>query len=279
MAFSGSPKLLQVVTLISAVVFPALGFILFPQPVGAFAEGAREELRSPKGAYSRALVEFLLITAVTLCGALMIGALLAKLPFMIKTQSFAGIKAATVLPLAIVGLYYLAGMSPRFGSWKEEREAMMERLRDFTSEPVRIWQIVAFLVAVAAVGLLVARSGNDPGIGVSDTELKFRALMDRFLGARPRTKEFLVGHPALVLSLALAAFPRWRGWAFALLLIGTIGQTGMLNSFCHLHTPLKMTLLHTFHALWLGILLGLILIWLWVRFFMADAPVTNRRKV
>jgi hypothetical protein len=141
-----------------------------------------------------------------------------------------------------------------------------------------VWQVVAFVVAVAAVALLVARSGNDPGVGVSDTELRFRALLDRILGARPRTKEFLVGHPALFLSLALAAFPRWRGWAFPLLLIGTIGQTGMLNSFCHLHTPLKMTLLHTFHALWLGVLLGLVLVWLWFRVFAWDEPLPYRRK-
>lgn len=278
LAFTGSPKALQVVTLVVAVVFPTLGFILFPQPIGAFAEVARGGARHPRAALSGALVEFACISIVTLCGGFMIGALLAKLPFMIKTESFAGIKAATVLPLALVGMFYLTGMSPRYGTWSEERREIGERLRAFFSEPLRVWQVVAFAVAIAAVALLVARSGNDPGVGVSDTELKFRALLDRFLGARPRTKEFLVGHPALLISLFLASFPRWRGWAFPVLLVGTIGQTGMLNSYCHLHTPLKMTLLHTFHALWMGLLLGVALIWLWLRVFAWDEPVPLRRK-
>jgi hypothetical protein len=73
----------------------------------------------------------------------------------------------------------------------------------------------------------------------------------------------MLGHPALLLGLAMATIPRWRPWALPLLLLGIIGQVGMLNSFCHLHTPLKLTFLRTFHGLWAGGIIGLILIWVW----------------
>jgi len=33
----------------------------------------------------------------------------------------------------------------------------------------------------------------------------------------------------------------------------------MVNSFCHLHTPLLMTVVRTFNGLWLGVVFGLIL--------------------
>ncbi len=67
------------------------------------------------------------------------------------------------------------------------------------------------IVALVALALFVARSGNDPGVGVSATELKVRSLLDKYLLVRPRTKEFLLGHPALLLGLACSAsgrFPR-----------------------------------------------------------------------
>ena len=54
------------------------------------------------------------------------------------------------------------------------------------------------------------------------------------------------------------------GWALPLLLVGVIGQVGMLNSFCHLHTPIRVTLLRTWNGLWLGALLGLILAAVWL---------------
>jgi hypothetical protein len=112
------------------------------------------------------------------------------------------------------------------------------------------------VVGLVVLALLVARSGNDSGVGVSDLELRLRSLLDRFL-VRPRTKEFLIGHPALWCALFLAS-AGWRGgWLIPVLLVGAIGQVGMVNSFCHLHTPIALTLERTWNGLWMGSLLGL----------------------
>jgi hypothetical protein len=86
-------------------------------------------------------------------------------------------------------------------------------------------------------------------------ELKLRSLLDQLLIVRPRTKEFLIGHPALFLSVALA--PLWgRRVSLPLLWLGTIGQVSLINTFCHIHTPLSVSLLRAFNGLWTGILLG-----------------------
>lgn len=279
LVLSGKNIGLQLVALLAAVVFPALGFILFPQPLGAFEEHTHAVVRNRSQAIVPAVAEFAAISTVTLIGALMVAGLLSELPFMLKVSSFAGIKAATVLPLLLVGFVYLTGMTGEYPSWQEEYEAVTERLRRFFSEPLLVWHTVAMLVALVLIGLMVARSGNDSGIGVSDTELRFRALLDRYLGARPRTKEFAMGHPALLLGLAMATIPRWRGWAFPLVLLGIIGQVGMLNSFCHLHTTLKLTVLRTFHGLWVGGLIGFVLIWLWQGFQGNRRRRGERRRV
>lgn len=266
LALSGVTLGLQLVALLAAIVFPTLAFALFPQPVGAFEEHEHAAVRDRSEAIVPAVGEFAMISLVTLIGALMVSGLLSELPFLVKNKGFIGIKAATVLPILLVGWIYLTGMTGLYPSWEAERTAVTERMKRFFDEPLRVWHTVALFVGLAAVALLVLRSGNDPGVGVSDLELRFRVLLDRILGVRPRTKEFAVGHPALLLGLAMAVAPRWRIWAFPLILLGMIGQSGMLNSFCHLHTPIRLTLIRTFNGLWLGGLIGLalILIWQWV---------------
>lgn len=266
---------LSLVALVAAIVFPTLGFILAPLPVGAF-EGTQEA--KPKQGLGAVILQFLAMSAITLVGAALVAGLLSELPYMIKIRSFAGIKAATVIPLLLVGWIYLTGMSNAYPSWQEERDAIVERLRRFFDEPLRVWHTVAFVVAVVALALVVARSGNDSGVGVSELELKFRALLDRTLGVRPRTKEFMIGHPALLLGLLMAALPQWRRWALPVLLIGVIGQVGMLNSFCHLHSPLLLTVLRTFHGLWAGILIGLVLCGLWLKLAGGSAPTGVRER-
>jgi MFS family permease len=47
------------------------------------------------------------------------------------------------------------------------------------------------------------------------------------------------------------------------LTVGAIGQVSILNSFCHLHTPLTLTLLRVFNGLWVGALAGIILCVVW----------------
>lgn len=265
-AGSGVNMAVQLLALLAAVTFPMLAFVLFPQPVGAFDGHPYAETRERRSGLLSAVLEFLLLSAVTLAGAGMVAALLSELPYLVKVRAFSGIKLAHVAPLLLVAWIYLTGMSGEYPSWRVERDAIAQRLRDFFNEPIRVWHTVAMLVGLVALALLVARTGNDAGIGVSPTELRFRALLDRVLGVRPRTKEFLVGHPALLLALLLAARPRWRLVALPLLLVGVIGQVSMLNSFCHLHSPIKLTLARTWNGVWSGGLIGLalILFWLWL---------------
>ncbi|MCH8980371.1 MAG: hypothetical protein IH945_14195, partial [Armatimonadetes bacterium] len=74
-------------------------------------------------------------------------------------------------------------------------------------------------------------------------ELQVRSVLDQLLFVRPRTKEVLVGHPALILGLCLLAHrPHLKGWAALLLLAGAVGQTSVVNTLCHLHTPISLSL-------------------------------------
>src|SRR5262249_25033659 len=90
-------------------------------------------------------------------------------------------------------------------------------------------------------------------------------LLDALLPVRPRTKEFLVGHPAFVLALALW-FRGRRQWAVPLFLVGVLVQVSLLNTFCHIHTPLRLSLIRDVTGLVFGIAIGLAAFWLIERF-------------
>jgi hypothetical protein len=128
-------------------------------------------------------------------------------------------------------------------------------LQALAGRPVLTWQVAAGLAALVVLALLVLRSGNDPGVGVSPLELRVRGLLDRLLYARPRFKEFLIGHPALIVALALAA-AGGRRWALPLFFVGAIGQVSLMNTFCHLHTPLLVSLWRALLGLAFGVIIG-----------------------
>jgi hypothetical protein len=273
----------KVTALAGAMLFPLLAFVWFapddPELEASSgrgrANGHLARTRSRKRPVpSSPLVQFVAFSVVSLMGGLTVVGLLSERQFMMKVAEFMGIKAAHFLPLVAVAALYAAGALGGPRSWPELRERARASLGGLMGERLQVWHMAVGLVALIAVGLLLARTGNDPGVGVSGAEMKLRTLLDRLL-VRPRTKEFLIGHPALLAGLLLAARrPNWRG-VTPLLIIGAIGQVSMVNSFCHLHTPLLLTVARTFNGLWLGALIGLALAWALNRWL----PVATARSI
>jgi len=210
----------------------------------------------------RALAGLFAASAITSLGILHVIGLLATRPFMLKADQFLGIKAAHAIPLLLIGALALVGR-PRLDrpeSLRNEWARLRERAARLFDEPVRVGLLLLALVGLIVLALVVARTGNEPGVGVSGLELKFRAVLDRLLPVRPRTKEFLLGHPAFVLGLALW-FRGRRRWAPPLFVVGVIGQVSILNTFCHIHTPLVLSLIRAVTGLVFGAFIGLTAFW------------------
>ncbi|MBC7345398.1 MAG: hypothetical protein H5U03_08285, partial [Clostridia bacterium] len=142
-----------------------------------------------------------------------------------------------------------------FWLWREDREAWVQKARELWAGPLSVRSVVIVTVLAAIGYVCLARTGNVTA-GVSGIELQMRQVLDAVLGVRPRTKEFLIGHPFMLLTLYLG----YRYRYLPLLLLGSIGQVSLMNTFAHIHTPLTISLARTFNGLWLGILVGLVLI-------------------
>jgi len=216
----------------AAVIFPSLALmsVLSPNP--------RSLLQSIGG--------LLKATGISLLGGLFIASLLAGNFFFLKLDQFMGVKVAFVLPLLLFGLAAV---------FRAEGERGWEVIKRWGCRPLTLNHVLIAVLLGTVFFLYLNRSGNE-SIGLLPLEGAMRSWLGNLLLARPRTKEFLIGYPFLLLSLRLGYQHKY----LILWMLGLIGQISLVNTFCHLHIPLTISLLRSFNGLWLGLLLGCLLL-------------------
>ena len=254
---------IQIVALIGALSFPlwALVFgLLLPE---SSIVGTRK-----KGSLSRAIWLFLKVTTATIFGGFLIACLLSRLDFMLKVHQFRGVKASFILPL-IMGLFLLSGWSEQ--SFKERGlvHFYMGKISQFLSRKVEFRHLLVFSILVLGGIVFLLRSGNYPGPLLWEIESNVREVLEKLLVVRPRIKEFLIGHPLMILGISLYLKSK-SGTEKKLkikaetsqlfIILGLIGQVSIINSFCHAHTPLVISLTRTINGIWLGIIMGGLLV-------------------
>jgi hypothetical protein len=182
------------------------------------------------------------LTAASLAAAQLVAAFLSTPEFALGLEKFRGVKAALLLPL---GLSFFA-LYPR---------AELARL---FARPLTVGTAAAAACGALVLALYVLRSGHGSFADAGGLELRLRESLEAFFGVRPRFKEFAVGHPLLWLGFWLRA--NGRSGLFSdgklALLGGMIGQLSIVNTFCHPHMPLDLSLLRVLHGAWLGALGG-----------------------
>lgn len=186
------------------------------------------------------------ISAVSVAGGTVVTALLASPAYFLELSIFRGVKAAFVLPLVLVTAGFIVHTAPA-GRVLPRLAELAERELTFADG---LWLAIVGLLGLVYLG----RSGNAPSLPVTGAESRLRAVLDRVLRARPRTKEFLIGQPA---SVFLGIRPWGRAVALVLALLAVVGQVSVVNSFAHLHTPYPLSLVRSFNGLVLGLVVGL----------------------
>jgi len=239
LAILGWAALLFVDPLLARKTFALLSVIVYPvMSVIVMLRGERRSL-------VESVIALLKMSALSLIGAVIMTGLLVDKSFMLTLDIFSGVKLAHVLPLLIIPAYFiLKGTNP------------VKEIREILNYPVQNKHVILGLFLIAALGIYIVRTGNQAPQLVSSWETALRDLLDQVLGVRPRTKEFLVGHPAMLLLLYYGYDMR----KVAVLVIAVIGQVSLVNTYAHLHTPLIISLIRTIHGLWIGIIIGIVVI-------------------
>ncbi len=193
--------------------------------------------------------------AITLTGAVLIASSMIDERTLLGIDAFSGVKLALYLPVLLSMLIGVQLIVPG------DKQTLLGGLTWLLEFPLKIWHVILGLIGLIAIFVLLDRSGNFPIIPVGDWENQFRGWFETLLYARPRTKEMLIGHPALLIGLylGLSMINIRRALAFGGVVIGSIALTSMTNTFCHIHTPLVLTLYRTFAGAIIGLIVGLII--------------------
>ncbi|MDH7601439.1 MAG: DUF5693 family protein [Armatimonadota bacterium] len=254
----------KIAALIGALTFPTLGAILA-------SRGTTHLGKHSLNIVAITAARVLAAALVSIAGGLLAVGLLSSRTFMLRIDQFAGIKAAHVIPILCVAACFAGGIAWQSDTWTNQKKKLVESYRNLLCSPVMIWQAIGIVFLLVVIGLMVARSGNEAGVGVSTFELKFRALLDRILLVRPRTKEFLVGYPALIAGVVCALHGRKRS-AAVLITVGCTALVSVVNTFCHIHTPLAVSAVRTVNGLIVGGIVGTVVWYVLGKLLMALEP-------
>ena len=283
------------ISLVSVVLFIITSGTLITQiwalssaimaPVGAMIrlmeEWRRYDGARPLGAIKSTVLAVLYLVIAALfaaIGGMYIASLLGNTKFFMEFAIFRGVKLTFVLPVVLVIIAYLQ----RFPLWKGRMINSKEEAKKFVVEFLTMDVKFYVFFVMAALGgvawVFVGRSGHTAGVPVPGVELMLRRFLENTMYARPREKEFIIGHPALM----LATFAFLRKWPtvihFLLTIAGVIGIASMVETFCHIRTPVFMSIMRGYDGLLIGALLGLLLI-IAVRFMMYVTQWFQAREV
>ncbi|MFC5985538.1 DUF5693 family protein [Marinicrinis lubricantis] len=244
-----SKLLLQAMALGVAIAAPSLSVIL---AIRWLRRTSASQRFASMNAYWRALVLFLFTCMVTGAAFFYVGGLLQGITYVVRIDLFRGISLLKLGPIAIVGLYYV------FFSHQGRLDKGVELAKRILLANIKVIYVVAAGV-LGVVGLYyLSRAGNAGQ--TLPFEMQFRSFLENTLHVRPRTQEFLIGHPLFIFAAYLVL--KYRNGLY-FMIFAVIGQLTMVNTFTHLHTPFWISGIRVTYGLVLGILLSVVYIVLW----------------
>lgn len=189
------------------------------------------------------------LATISLCG-LVQSALLSGLDYYINTLIFRGIKLSLIVPIvySAFAMFILCG----------KKENVLKKIVALINSQIKVsWLIVGALVAVVAA-IYLKRSGNV--MEISKMEALMRNTITNLMAARPRTKEFLIGWPSIVLFVYYMKKTDWKfmQWIFAV--ASSILFASGINSFCHVFTSAGVIYMRVINGLIIGAAVSVALI-------------------
>lgn len=245
----------QMAALASALLFPALAMIWQ-------LDRWRTVKPDPKASAGKIVwngaLGLTIAVSMALVGGLYVGAVLSDVRFFLEIDIYRGVKLTFVGPLLLVMVAYLARYSLFEANGATDARGIGRQLIKLLDYPVQLKTLLIFAAVVVAGWVFVGRSGHTAGVPVPAIEVKVRAFLENVMYARPREKEFMIGHPAFFLAV-MAAF---RGWPkflhFALVIGATIGLGSLVETFAHMRSPVFMSFVRALDGLALGLALGIL---------------------
>ncbi len=191
----------------------------------------------------------LIMVAVLSLGVLGMCSLLSGIDYYINNLIFRGIKITLMLPLLYTAAVYY------FMFLKEDKKNIFNDLGKMLNANIKVYWVILGGI-IGAIGLYyIIRSGNVNSI--SSLELAMRNAITETFPARPRTKEFLIGYPSLVLFCYYVKNTRIDLFKWIFAIGASILAASVTNTFCHVFTDVSVMYMRVVNGLLIGFIVSL----------------------
>lgn len=212
---------------------------------GAFAatEAALTALESSNQRVKGAVASLFIVIA----GGLAIASFYGTSAAALRLTPFSGVKLTLLLPPLMVLVHDLV------------RRVHPESIGEIVERPAIWGELIIIGIMMCAMLIMALRSDNVSNVPA--LEVAFRDFMERVMVVRPRTKEFLIGYPALVIYWYLVRNGLLKGYREAVRIAAVLAFCSAVNTFCHFHTLLYLSVIRVLNGWWLGLLIGAAAAW------------------
>jgi len=179
-------------------------------------------------------------------GALIVVGTISSTELGLGIELFRGVKISFLAPLVLVLIIIIY----------KNHDFDLRVIEKWIKKPIT-YGTTAILAILALVMLIyVIKSGNS-GQAI-DLEIQIRQLLTNVLGVRPRTKEFLIGYPLLM----IITYYGYKKFHWPLLIIAAMGPISLVNTYTHIHTPIMISLIRSLYGVVIGMVIGIIAIYI-----------------
>lgn len=204
-----------------------------------------------------AVWQLALAIGASLIGAALLSAILTDSRFLLEIDIYRGVKLTFILPLVLTAALYIKRYD-LLDVMGRGVKAAVSRISNLLDTGITFKHVVILGVLLFIVYYFVGRSGHTGGVPVPAIELKMRAFLEQVMYARPREKEFMIGHPAFFMAVFAAYRGAPRLWQFVLVCAAVIGQGSLVQTFCHMRTPVVMSFVRALDGYAVGVIFGVV---------------------
>ena len=237
----------------TAVLYPVLSISV----IMTLWEGIKTDDRSVVGIIFTALWQLAFAIGLSLIGATLNGSMMGDLRFFLEADIYRGVKLTFIMPVLLTLILFLRQYSifPETGTKAAD---LFSQFTQICKTKLTLGHFVILGVLLFVAYIFVGRSGHTGGVPVPAIEIKLRLFLEQVMYARPREKEFMIGHPAFFLAVYAAYRQAPNLCRLALVLGAVIGQGSLVQTFCHMRTPAMMSYIRAADGYLLGAALGII---------------------
>ncbi|MDO4178368.1 MAG: DUF5693 family protein [Phascolarctobacterium sp.] len=203
------------------------------------------------------LWQLALAIALSLVGASFLSGILTDSRFLLEIDIYRGVKLTFILPIILVAMLFIKRYD--LLNVKDGNLGLLAtRLNSLLDTGLTFKHVAALFVLLFIAYYFVGRSGHTGGVPVPAIELKMRAFLEQVMYARPREKEFMVGHPMFFMAVMSVYKRAPKFCQFVLVCAAVIGQGSLVQTFCHMRTPVIMSFVRALDGYVVGIIFGIV---------------------